>query len=72
MTSLERLEAVFALQKPDRTPILGGWIACPEHIMAIAGADEGEYWNDPEGVSIRAYRSLGTDGLVGVKPPGRW
>jgi hypothetical protein len=69
MTSLERLEAVFALRKPDRTPVLGGWIACPEHIMEITGADEDEYWNAPKGVSIRAYHSLGTDGLVDVFVP---
>ena len=40
MTPRERLDAVFALKAPDRTPILGGWIACPAHIMEIAGVGE--------------------------------
>ena len=38
MTPRQRLDAAFNLQEPDRTPILGGWIACPEHICALAGA----------------------------------
>ena len=38
MTRKERLESAFKLQKTDRTPILGGWIACPEYIMELAGA----------------------------------
>lgn len=69
MTPGERLGAAFSLKPPDRTPILAGWIACPAHIMAIAGASEDEYWSDPQGVSIRAYRSLGTDGLIDVFVP---
>lgn len=69
MTSKERLDEVFALKSPDRTPVLGGWIACPEHIMEITGADESQYWSDPEGVSIEGYRALGTDGLIGLFVP---
>lgn len=69
MTSRERLDTVFSLREPDRTPVLGGWIACPQHIMALTGADEAAYWADPVGVSIAAYRKLGTDGLIGVFVP---
>ncbi len=69
MNRRERLEAAFALEAPDHTPILGGWIACPEHIMALAGADEAAYWADPVAVSIEAYRKLGSDGLIGVFVP---
>ncbi|HHX65405.1 MAG TPA: hypothetical protein GX702_11005 [Chloroflexi bacterium] len=69
MSSRERLEAVFTLQEPDRTPILGGWIACPEHIAALAGVTLQEYWNDPRGISIRAYRALGSDGLIDIFVP---
>ncbi|MFH1084936.1 MAG: hypothetical protein V1772_04155 [Chloroflexota bacterium] len=59
-----RLETLFSRQAPDRTPILGGWIACPEHIAAIVGVGLDAYWADPLGVSIRAYHTLGTDGLI--------
>jgi len=69
MSKRERLEATFALKEPDRTPILGGWIACPEHIMTITGVTAEEYWSDPTGVSILAYQKLDTDGLVSVFVP---
>jgi len=69
MSPRERLEATFALREPDRTPILGGWIACPEHITRLAEVDEDAYWADPLGVSIEAYRRLGSDGLVTVFVP---
>jgi hypothetical protein len=71
-TPRARLEAVFRGQTPDRTPVLGGWIACPAHIQALAGVGPEEYWADPIGVSIRAYHALGVDGLIDVfVPKGR-
>jgi hypothetical protein len=69
MMPRERLDAAFALKEPDRTPILGGWIACPQHIMALGGVDEETYWADPVRVSIEAYRKLGSDGLIDVFVP---
>lgn len=69
MSSRERLETVFSGGEPDRTPILGGWIACPEHICMLTEVSIEEYWRDPIGVSIRAYECLGTDGLIGVFVP---
>lgn len=69
MTSRERLDAAFRLERTDRTPVLGGWIACPEHIMALTGADEEAYWQDPVKVSIEAYGKLGADGLIDMFVP---
>ena len=69
MTHRERLETVFAGETPDRTPILGGWIACQKHICALTGASREEYDADPRGVSIRAYRLLDTDGLIDLFIP---
>lgn len=69
MTPRERLDAAFRLEEPDRTPILGGWIACPEHICALAGATLEEFWQTPWQVSIRAYKALGSDGLIGIFVP---
>ena len=71
MSSRERLEEVFAGRRPDRTPMLGGWIACPEHICQLAGVDLDTYWNDPISVSIAVYEKLGTDGLMGIYVPRR-
>lgn len=67
----ERLESVFRGTAPDRTPVLGGWIACPAHICAVAGVGLDEYWSDPVAVSISAYQELGTDGLVDVFVPSK-
>ncbi len=69
MTRTERLESAFALKQPDRIPILGGWIACPEYIMKLANVRADQYWADPYGVSIKAYDRLDTDGLIGIFVP---
>jgi len=69
MSKRKRLEIAFALEEPDRTPILGGWLACPEYIMELTGTTADEYWADAVGVSIRAYKYLGMDGLIGVYVP---
>lgn len=69
LTPCQRLEAVFSGETPDRTPILGGWISCAEHIAAIAEVSLDEYWEDPEEISLAAYRRLGSDGLVALTVP---
>jgi hypothetical protein len=71
MTRIERLESAFTLKETDRTPILGGWIACPEYMMKLTGTTAEQYWADPGGVSIKAYDILDTDGLIGVFVPPR-
>ncbi|HET6487829.1 MAG TPA: hypothetical protein VFH83_15485, partial [Spirochaetia bacterium] len=68
-THRERLEAVFAGRAPDRTPFLGGWIACPEHICGLAGATLADYWSDPFSWSVKAYQALGCDGLIDLFVP---
>jgi len=69
MTSRKRLETVFTGGVPDRTPVLGGWITCPEYICAITGISLDDYWADPQLASIHAYQALGMDGLIGVFVP---
>ena len=69
MSPRERLETVFALGQPDRTPVLGGWIACPDHIARIAEVDLDTYWAETYDVSIEAYRRLGSDGLISIFIP---
>jgi hypothetical protein len=69
MTRSQRLDAIFVGREPDRTPILGGWIACPDHICALVGTTLKEYWADPKAVSIRAYQALGSDGLIDIFVP---
>jgi hypothetical protein len=69
MTPRERLDTVFIGQQPDHTPILGGWIACPEHICRLTSVSLDEFWANPVEISIRAYRQLGSDGLIDVCVP---
>ncbi|MDP7251228.1 MAG: uroporphyrinogen decarboxylase family protein [Planctomycetota bacterium] len=69
MTPKQRLDALFDGQEPDRTPILGGWIACPDYICTLAEVSLDEYWSEPIPVSIRAYQKLGMDGLISVFVP---
>ena len=69
MNSWERLENTFSGKETDRTPVLGGWISCPDHICKIAGVDEETYWKDPRKISVDAYRKLRMDGLIDITVP---
>lgn len=69
MTPRQRLETVFSGGVPDRTPVLSGWIANPKLLCDVAGASLDEYWEDARGTSIKAYRRMGVDGLIGVFVP---
>ena len=69
LTSKERLNRVYHSEAVDHTPVLGGWIACPDHIAAIMGVSLNDYWKNPIKVSIEAYQKLGTDGLVDICVP---
>ncbi len=68
-TSQERLSTVFAGQKPDRTPVLSGWIAYIRHIIELAGSSEEEYLREPEKVALKAYKNLRVDGLIDLMIP---
>jgi hypothetical protein len=69
LTPHQRLARVFRGESADRTPILSGWIACPEHLCAIVGVTLEEYWRNPIRASIAAYRSLRVDGLIDIFVP---
>jgi hypothetical protein len=69
MNKRQRLDKVFAGEAPDRTPILGGWIACPQHICSLAGKSLEQYWQNPVEISVEAYRQLGMDGLIDIYVP---
>ena len=69
MEKKERLQAAFDLREPDRTPVLGGWLAAPHYIMRLTGATEDEYWADPFALGLEAERLLGSDGVIGIFVP---
>ncbi|MBZ0286741.1 MAG: hypothetical protein K8I30_03935, partial [Anaerolineae bacterium] len=69
MDSKTRLQSAITLQQPDRTPILGGWLAAPGYIQHLTGCSEYEYWFDPLHWSIEAEHILGSDGLVDIFKP---
>ena len=64
-----RLARAFDLELPDRPPILGGWLAAPEHIQALTNCSEDEYWSDPFHWGLEAERVLGSDGVVTIHEP---
>jgi len=69
MDNLTRLKKNFALEKADRPPILGGWLAAPTHVQALAGCSADEYWADPFYWEVAAERALGSDGVVDIFVP---
>jgi len=64
-----RLAMSFDLELPDRPPILGGWLAAPNHIQTLTGCSEDAYWSDPFYWGLEAERVLGSDGVVTVFVP---
>jgi hypothetical protein len=64
-----RLDRAFSLAIPDRPPILGGWLAAPDHIQSLTGCSEDEYWADPVRWGLEAEHVLGSDGAVTVFVP---
>jgi hypothetical protein len=69
MNHTQRLVAAFDLRRPDRPPILGGWLAAPEHIQALTGCSDDDYWSDPFYWGMEAERVLGSDGVIGIFEP---
>lgn len=69
MQRLERLETTFRRELPDRPPILGGWLAAPEHIQAITGCSDEEYWQQPFEWGVAAEQTLGSDGAITIIEP---
>jgi hypothetical protein len=69
MHNRTRLEAAFNLQQPDRAPILGGWLAAPEHVQALTGCSADEYWENPFDWTVVAEHTLGSDGVIGIFTP---
>jgi hypothetical protein len=69
MNHAERLAKAFALELPDRPPILGGWLAAPEHIQSLTGCSDDEYWDDPFHWGMEAEHVLESDGVVTIFTP---
>ncbi len=64
-----RLEITFNLEYPDRPPIMGGWLAAPNHIQTLTGCTEDEYWDDPLRWGVKAEMILGSDGVIDIFAP---
>lgn len=69
MDKQTRIAQAFDLIQPDRPPILGGWLAAPEHIQALTGCSPEEYWDDPWSWGVKAEHALGSDGVVTIFTP---
>ena len=60
---------VITGEKGPYLPVLGGWIASPQHIADINEITLDTYWEDPKDWSIKAYQKLGTDALLDIFVP---
>jgi len=69
MDQRTRLTKAFDRELPDRPPILGGWLAAPEHVQALTGCSEDDYWCDPLHWGLEAERVLGSDGVITIHEP---
>ena len=69
MDKKSRLKKAFALEKADRPPIMGGWLAAPATIQSLTGSSQEEYWADPFHWGLQAERILGSDGVVEIYVP---
>lgn len=69
MDKWTRLHTAFALDYPDRPPILGGWLAAPGHIQTLTGCSVEEYWADPVRWGLAAEKKLDSDGIIVVFVP---
>jgi hypothetical protein len=67
----QRILRMLAFERPDRVPLLGGWLLGDRQQQALAGCSEAEYWQDPLGWAIEAERALGVDGMIMVSVPAR-
>ena len=64
MTCRERIERQMAGAPVDRLPVIGGWLTAASQFQAFAECTEQEFWADPKGMALRAYRNLGVDGMI--------
>jgi hypothetical protein len=64
-----RLREAFGLRRPDRPPILGGWLSAPKHIQTLTGCSAEAYWENPFHWGLEAERVLGSDGVITIHEP---
>ena len=58
--------------KPDRIPLLGGFIVSGIHYQGIADVSENLFCEEPSKYAILAYQELEVDGLILLRlPPGK-
>ena len=69
MTKRERILRAINLEEVDFVPTLGGWLTSASHLQQLSRTTPEEYWLNPESATIRAYKELDTDGLVGLFMP---
>ena len=69
MDKKTRLTKTFDLALADRPPIMGGWLAAPNHIQTLTGCSEDEYWDAPFAWGVKAEQKLGSDGVIDIFAP---
>ncbi len=65
MTSKERIKRQVLGQEVDRIPTVGGWMLSAGVLAEFAGVSVEAFLADAAAMTIRAYKNLGADALVG-------
>ena len=60
---------MMKVEKPNRVPLLGGWINSDTIYQDISGVTEETFWENSTKYALQVYRSLSIDGLVGLAVP---
>jgi len=72
MTKKKRLLQTLTFGKPDRVPLLGGFVVSANHYIEIAGVVPEAFFRDADRHAIDVYKKLDVDGLILLRlPPGQ-
>lgn len=64
LSKKERLIRQVKGQEIDKVPSIGGWIGGAVNLAEVAGISIEKYLSDPRSGVLKAYQSLGVDGLL--------
>lgn len=69
LTGKDRVLSAIEFDATDKVPVAGGFVRHPQFLADTAGVSVEEFWADPRGAAIRAFRKLGVDCIIGLILP---
>jgi hypothetical protein len=65
MTKRDRIMRQARFEDVDRIPMLGGWMNSAAHLQELGGLSQDAFWEDAWEGTLKAYRALDVDGMLG-------